>query len=103
MATKVFSKRVDSDLLDKVSDLYASLGTSTQEAFIMFLRKSLEVQGLPFELRKKIDITEFDEKGIYITEERLVRAKQSIAELDNAKAVDFNINNQEHVAWLFED
>ena len=103
MATKVFSKRVDSDLLDSVSELYASLGTSTQEAFVMFLRKSLEVQGLPFDLRKKVDITEYDENGIYISDERLVKAKQFISQYDEARAIEFDSNNPEHLAWLLEE
>ncbi|MGT2712250.1 type II toxin-antitoxin system RelB/DinJ family antitoxin [Streptococcus oriscaviae] len=103
MATKIFSKRVDSDLLDNVSKLYASLGTSTQEAFVMFLHKSLEVQGLPFDLRKKEDETNFDENGTYISEERLLKAKQFIAEYDKARAVDFDSDNPEHLLWLLEE
>ncbi len=88
MATKIFSKRVDATLLDNVSELYASLGTSTQEAFVMFLRKSLEVQGLPFDLRKKVDITEYDAQGIYITDEQLKKAKRFISEYDEARSVN---------------
>lgn len=103
MATKIFSKRVDSDLLDSVSELYASLGTSTQEAFVMFLRKSLEVQGLPFDLRKNVDPTEYDAQGIYITDERLNKAKHFISEHDQAKAVDFDSNNPDHLAWFLEE
>ena len=36
MTTKNFQKRVDAALLDNVSKIYASLGTSVQEAFVMF-------------------------------------------------------------------
>ena len=51
MTKKMFQKRVDSELLDEVSVLYKSLGTSVGDAFVMFLQKSKEVNGLPFDLR----------------------------------------------------
>lgn len=51
MTVKVFQKRVDEELYNDVSDIYQSLGTSVGEAFVMFLKKSKEVNGLPFELR----------------------------------------------------
>ena len=53
MAMKVFQKRVDEDLFNEVSEIYQSLGTSVGEAFVMFLMKSKEENGLPFELRKR--------------------------------------------------
>lgn len=52
MTTKNFQKRVDADLLDNVSKIYASLGTSVQKAFVMFLKKSEQGRGLPFELKE---------------------------------------------------
>lgn len=54
MTKKMFQKRVDSELLDEVSILYKSLGTSVGDAFVMFLQKSKEVNGLPFDLRKQV-------------------------------------------------
>ena len=56
MVTRNFQKRIDKDLYDRVSELYNDLGTSVGEAFVMFLKKSDEVQGLPFELRKENSI-----------------------------------------------
>ncbi|OBZ00621.1 hypothetical protein BBG03_03300 [Streptococcus dysgalactiae subsp. equisimilis] len=103
MATKVFSKRVDSRLLDNVSEIYASLGTSTQEAFVMFLKKSQEVGGLPFELRKQVDITDFDNDGKYITDERIAMARNRIGSYDEKRAIDFDRSNPEHMKWLFEE
>ena len=50
----MFQKRVDSELLEEVSGLYKSLGTSVGDAFVMFLQKSKEVNGLPFELRRQV-------------------------------------------------
>lgn len=55
MATKLFQKRIDENLLKDVSELYASLGTSVGEAVVMFLKKSQEVGGLPFELKHSND------------------------------------------------
>lgn len=52
MATKIFQKRVDFELFSEATKIYQSLGTSVGDAFVMFLAKSVEVQGLPFELRK---------------------------------------------------
>ena len=60
MVTKNFQKRVDADLLDRVSVIYQSLGTSVGDAFVMFLKKSEEVKGLPFELRQPLSDQELD-------------------------------------------
>lgn len=75
MGTKLFQKRVDSDLLENVSEIYASLGTSVQEAFVMFLKKSEQVRGLPFELKETVYIDsngdvhingKFNDRDMYI-------------------------------------
>ena len=52
MENRVFQKKVDTRILNEADRIYHDLGTSVSEAFVMFLRKSIEVQGLPFELRK---------------------------------------------------
>jgi len=52
MASRIFQKRVDEELFKKVDDIYRSLGTNVGDAFVMFLKKSEEVKGLPFELRQ---------------------------------------------------
>lgn len=67
MSTKVFQKRVDVDLLDRVNAIYNSLGTNVGDAFVMFLKKSEEVRGLPFELRQST-ITDEELEQMILTE-----------------------------------
>jgi len=50
MNQKVFQKRIDQELYDNVSAIYEELGTPIGEAFVMFLKKTMVVGGLPFEL-----------------------------------------------------
>ncbi|MDR1473097.1 MAG: type II toxin-antitoxin system RelB/DinJ family antitoxin [Lactobacillales bacterium] len=51
MTTINFQKRIDADLLKKADEIYEQLGTTTGEVFRMFLAKTVEVQGFPFELK----------------------------------------------------
>ncbi|GHU37825.1 hypothetical protein FACS1894193_04710 [Bacilli bacterium] len=51
MTTVNFQKRYDSELLANADKLFGKLGTTTGDAIRMFLTKSVEVQGLPFELK----------------------------------------------------
>lgn len=57
MASKLFQKRVEKELLNNATELYSSLGTSVGDAFVMFLKKSIDVNGLPFELKREAVIT----------------------------------------------
>jgi addiction module RelB/DinJ family antitoxin len=52
MKTKLFQMEVDAELIDYVTQLYDDLGISVDIAILMFLKKSREENGLPFELRK---------------------------------------------------
>ncbi|MGT2932674.1 type II toxin-antitoxin system RelB/DinJ family antitoxin [Streptococcus catagoni] len=90
MVTKNFQKRVDADLLDSVSGIYQSLGTSVGEAFVMFLKKSEEVKGLPFELRQTPTDKELEQQ---LTELLLKNS--------TPKAIDFN--NPEDLAFFFDE
>ncbi len=55
MATDaVLQVRIDSNLKKEVEDLYSRLGISVADAVRMFVVQSLEVQGLPFEVRTGI-------------------------------------------------
>lgn len=51
MEQKVFSKRVDKKIYDEASKIYENLGTSVEAAFVMFLRKTILTNGLPFDLK----------------------------------------------------
>ena len=50
--TTNFSVRMDSDLKQECEELYKDLGLTLTTAINVFLRQSLRVGGLPFELRQ---------------------------------------------------
>ncbi|MGT2751280.1 type II toxin-antitoxin system RelB/DinJ family antitoxin [Streptococcus orisasini] len=83
MTTKNFQKRIDKDLYDRVAAIYNDLGTSVGEAFVMFLKKSEEVQGLPFELRKSSDVMSDQE----LEDLLLSRLEHKRIDLDNSDDV----------------
>ena len=49
--TTNFSMRIDSDLKKQCEDLYGELGMSLTTAINVFLRKSVQTGGIPFEVR----------------------------------------------------
>ncbi|MDR1603677.1 MAG: type II toxin-antitoxin system RelB/DinJ family antitoxin [Gracilibacteraceae bacterium] len=51
MARTVHNIRIDENVKREAANLYASLGLSLSDAINVFLRKSLMVQGFPFEVR----------------------------------------------------
>ena len=51
MATVNFSVRMDADLKREVEAIYAELGMNLTSAVNAFLRQSVRVGGLPFDLR----------------------------------------------------
>ena len=51
MANAKFNIRLDSDLKKRTESMYAELGIDLNTAIIVFLQKSLEVRGFPFEVR----------------------------------------------------
>lgn len=89
MATKLFQKRVDVDLLDRVNGIYNSLGTTVGDAFVMFLRKSEEVGGLPFDLRLP-------------KQENPIQELQHLVEL-KSEGRKINFNNPKDVEDFFGD
>ena len=46
--------RVDEDIKTEVDDLFSELGFDTPTAIRIFLKKALEYQGLPFDVKKSI-------------------------------------------------
>lgn len=51
--TTNFSVRIDSDIKKQCEELYNDLGMTLTTAINVFLRQSLRVGGLPFELRQE--------------------------------------------------
>ena len=89
MTKKMFQTRVDSELLDEVSVLYKSLGTSVGDAFVMFLQNSKEVNGLPFDLRKQVHA---------ISDNPLERLA-----LANSNVIKVTASNPEAIADFFDE
>lgn len=56
--TAVINVRTEPELKAEVEALYKGMGVSLSDAINMFLYKSLDYRGLPFELRREIPNTE---------------------------------------------
>ncbi len=54
MATSVVQIRMDNELRDDAAQMFDQLGLDLPTAIRMFLKKSLAVRGLPFEVREEI-------------------------------------------------
>ena len=86
MDQKQFIKRIDKELYDSANEIYDDLGTSVEAAFVMFLKKTVAINGLPFDL--KLDKIP-NEKTIAAINEDLSNAKRFssmealIADLEN--------------------
>ena len=52
--TAVINVRTDPEIKERVESLYKSMGVSLSDAINMFLYKSLDYRGLPFELCREI-------------------------------------------------
>ena len=58
MATSVVQIRMDNELRDDAAQMFDQLGLDLPTAIRMFLKKSLAVRGLPFEVREEIPTKE---------------------------------------------
>ena len=54
MATSNINVRVDSELKKKAEELFNELGLNLTTAINIFLRKSVNYDGIPFEVKKEI-------------------------------------------------
>ena len=54
MSSTLVQFRCDSELKEKTTALYESLGLDLPSAFRLFMKRSLQVQGLPFEVSTKV-------------------------------------------------
>ncbi len=52
--TAVINVRIEPELKAQAEELYKSMGVSLSDAINMFLYKSIDFRGLPFELRREI-------------------------------------------------
>ena len=51
MASTIFQMRIDEDLKNKASTLYDRIGIDLPTAIRMFLKRSILVQGIPFDTK----------------------------------------------------
>lgn len=51
--TTNYTLRIDSDIKNECEEMYSNLGMSLSTAINVFLRKSLRVGGLPFDVREE--------------------------------------------------
>ncbi|MBO7658701.1 MAG: type II toxin-antitoxin system RelB/DinJ family antitoxin [Clostridia bacterium] len=52
MATTNLNVRIDEDLKKRAEQLFADLGLNMSSAITVFLRSSVDYNGIPFEIRK---------------------------------------------------
>lgn len=88
--SKNIQVRVEDDLKQKSDELFAALGTSTNEAIKMFLMKSIRVGGIPFDISL--------ETSRFAPETEL-----AFTEIDNIKAGLIQTKSYSNVDELFHD
>jgi DNA-damage-inducible protein J len=54
ITTTNFTVRMDRDIKHEADQLFSELGMSLSTAFNVFIRQSLRVQGMPFEISREI-------------------------------------------------
>lgn len=67
--------RVDDQLKQEAASLYKDLGLDMSTAITMFLKKSIQTQGIPFEVRRYNDATM---KAFYEAEHGLTKSFESV-------------------------
>ncbi|MCR5041485.1 MAG: type II toxin-antitoxin system RelB/DinJ family antitoxin [Clostridia bacterium] len=82
MSASIVQIRMDSELRDSAAETFESLGLDLPTAIRIFLKKSIAVQGLPFDVRAEIP-NEETRKAIENAERGigLSRSFSSVAEL----------------------
>lgn len=102
--TTNFSVRMDSEVKKQCEALYNDLGMTLTTAINVFLRQSLRVGGLPFELRQEqpkmhiVTATELQNNfGKYL---QLVQGGEEVCVLKNGKEVARLISIEKSVSFL---
>lgn len=65
MAQTQLNVRLDSELLTSSKDVLNNLGLTVQEAFKIFLKKVVNFQGIPFELKLDYEPNEETRKAMF--------------------------------------
>lgn len=81
--TSVLQVRMDEELKKEVEDLYENMGTSFAEAVRIFAKKSIDIQGMPFDLmmQPKRKVVAGLAKGLYQIPDNIDTCNDEIAEM----------------------
>lgn len=83
MASTIFQMRIDEDLKNRASSLYDNIGIDLPTAIRMFLKRSILVQGIPFDTR-----IDNNNKGIEILNQ--INKQSKINKTDNLSLEEIN-------------
>ena len=72
---------IDSDLKEQAAALFSELGMDLNTAFNLFVRESLRVGGIPFELTPNKETIEAMEEAKRITDDSSVKGYDNLDEL----------------------
>ncbi|WP_099832350.1 type II toxin-antitoxin system RelB/DinJ family antitoxin [Streptococcus suis] len=93
--------RVDDELKNQATELYKELGLDMTTAVKLFLVQSVKTRSIPFPV--SLNVSDFDNDGKYITDERLLQAIRSLKEDATNRAVELDLKNPEHIALFDEE
>ena len=80
MATTSLNIRIDEDLKKRAEQLFAELGLNMSSAITVFLRSSVDYNGIPFEIRKT-------NNAVAVNDEELLSVSKSLID-KNRQAYD---------------
>jgi DNA-damage-inducible protein J len=73
MATSLVQVRVDEKLKAEVSEIYENFGIDLPTAIRIFFKKTVSVNGLPFDLRNPDTIDTASRKKVYETARKVIQ------------------------------
>ena len=75
----VLQVRIDADIRKQAEELFERLGITTADAVRMFIMQSLEIQGLPFEVKRR-NLYAFGVASEYADTSKIPKEKTAWAE-----------------------
>ena len=78
MATTSLNIRIDEDLKKRAEQLFAELGLNMSSAITVFLRSSVDYNGIPFEIRKTNNaVTVSDDELLSVSKSLIDKNRQA--------------------------
>lgn len=87
MGSTLVQFRCDSELKEKTAALYESLGLDLPTAFRLFMKRSLQVQGLPFAVSTKVSYLRSVEDMSGAEFDKMLAQKALAGEISSARDV----------------